>query len=167
MGPVISGDSRTRIEALIAQGISGGAKPVVDGRNARISGYEKGHFIRPTVLDDVDPAGELARTEVFGPVLSMMRIRLRMRSTWSTDLPTGIWRASSRAAVPPRGSSATRRAWATSASTSAWRRWPTSPSPAGRKAFWRPARQGRDAIDFYTEKKIVVERWPANWSRKF
>src|SRR5688500_4075120 len=73
MGPVISDESRARIETLIAQGINGGAKPVVDGRKATIGGYENGHFVRPTVLTDVDPAGELARTEVFGQVLGVMR----------------------------------------------------------------------------------------------
>ena len=41
------------------------------------------------------------------------------------------------------------------------------PFSGWKESLWRPARQGRDAIDFYTEKKIVVERWPANWSRKF
>src|SRR5215203_7360873 len=65
MGPVISPESRTRIEGLIAQGIAAGAKPLVDGRQAKIPGYDHGNFIRPTVLTDVDPAGELARTEVF------------------------------------------------------------------------------------------------------
>src|SRR6188474_2034923 len=73
MGPVISAESQARIETLIAQGITAGAKPLVDGRKAAVNGYEKGHFLRPTVLTDVDPAGELARTEVFGPVLSVMR----------------------------------------------------------------------------------------------
>src|SRR4029079_17864239 len=73
MGPVISPESRTRIEGLIAQGIAAGAKPLVDGRNVKVAGYEHGNFVRPTVLGDVDPASELARTEVFGPVLSVMR----------------------------------------------------------------------------------------------
>ena len=57
MGPVISGESRARIEGLIAQGISAGATPLVDGRQANVKGYEKGSFLRPTVLADVDPRG--------------------------------------------------------------------------------------------------------------
>src|SRR5918993_5620791 len=51
MGPVISAESRERIEQLIAQGVAAGARPVVDGRNARIAGYDKGHFIKPTILE--------------------------------------------------------------------------------------------------------------------
>src|SRR5690606_27565284 len=66
MGPVISADSKSRIEALVAQGVAAGATAVVDGRGVRVPGYETGNFVRPTVLSGVDPASELARTEVFG-----------------------------------------------------------------------------------------------------
>src|SRR5918993_341421 len=51
MGPVISGESRSRIESLIAQGIAEGARPVVDGRHTSVSGYETGNFLRPTILE--------------------------------------------------------------------------------------------------------------------
>src|SRR5947209_16279122 len=70
MGPVISAESKQRIEALIGKGVAEGAQVLVDGRNAAIAGYERGNFIRPTILDSVNPHGELARTEIFGPVLS-------------------------------------------------------------------------------------------------
>src|SRR5260221_3283317 len=72
MGPVITPESRQRIESLIGKGVSEGAKVLVDGRGASIPDYERGYFIRPTILDDVDPRGETARTEIFGPVLSLM-----------------------------------------------------------------------------------------------
>ncbi|HMA36709.1 MAG TPA: CoA-acylating methylmalonate-semialdehyde dehydrogenase, partial [Chloroflexia bacterium] len=72
MGPVISPESLARIELLIGQGERAGARVLVDGRQARIPGYEHGYFVRPTILEGVDPAGELARTEIFGPVLSLM-----------------------------------------------------------------------------------------------
>ena len=170
MGPVISGDSRTRIEALIAQGISGGAKPVVDGRNARISGYEKGHFIRPTVLDDVDPAGELARTEVFGPVLSMMRvdsvedaIDLVNRSAYGNM--ACLFTSSGAAARQFRYEARVGNVGINVGVAAPMAYFPFS---GWKESFFGDLHaQGRDAIDFYTEKKIVVERWPANWSRKF
>ena len=75
MGPVISPASRQRIEGPHRRGVAAGAKPLVDGRSARVAGYEHGNFIRPTVLDNVDPMSELAQTEVFGPVLSVMRAK--------------------------------------------------------------------------------------------
>ena len=59
MGPVITPESKTRIEGLIAKGVSDGAKAVVDGRGPKVASYEKGNFLRPTVLDGV-PASEFA-----------------------------------------------------------------------------------------------------------
>src|SRR5262244_4297404 len=51
MGPVISRDSKRRIESLIATGIGEGAKPLLDGRNAKIPNHENGNFLTPTILD--------------------------------------------------------------------------------------------------------------------
>src|SRR5579864_4481814 len=70
MGPVTTAESKQRIESLIGKGVSEGARVLVDGRNASIPGYERGNFVRPTVLDNVNPGSELAGTEIFGPVLS-------------------------------------------------------------------------------------------------
>src|SRR5678816_295534 len=75
MGPVISAESRTRIEGLIGTGLSEGASALVDGRNTRIDGFEGGTFVRPTILRDVPPAGTIATTEIFGPVLGMIHVR--------------------------------------------------------------------------------------------
>src|SRR5207247_10841666 len=72
MGPVITAESKQRVEALIGKGVSEGAKVLVDGRHAAISGYERGYFVRPTVLDKVNPRSALAGIELFGPVLSLM-----------------------------------------------------------------------------------------------
>src|SRR5207237_6363729 len=73
MGPVISAESKQRIESLIGKGVNEGAKVLVDGRNASIQGYARGNFVRPTVLDNVNPRSELAGIEIFGPVLSLMQ----------------------------------------------------------------------------------------------
>lgn len=75
MGPVITIESKQRIESLIAKGINEGARALVDGRNARISGYEQGNFVLPTILENVDPHGDIARTEIFGPVLSLTHVQ--------------------------------------------------------------------------------------------
>src|SRR5712692_6468077 len=75
MGPVITAESKQRIESLIGKGVSEGARVLVDGRNASIPGYERGNFIRPTVLDNVDPRSEIAGIEIFGPVLSLMHVQ--------------------------------------------------------------------------------------------
>ena len=170
MGPVISGESRSRIESLIAQGISGGAKAVVDGRNARVSGYEAGHFIRPTVLTDVDPAGELARTEVFGPVLSMMRVK---SVEDAIDLVNRSAYGNMACLFTSSGAAARQFRYETRVGNVGINVGVAAPMAYFPFSGWKESffgdlhAQGRDAIDFYTEKKIVVERWPAAWSRKF
>src|SRR5437660_418339 len=74
MGPVISHESKRRVEQLIGQGAGEGAEVLVDGRGARIPGYEAGSFVRPTVLRGLPPGSEVARTEIFGPVLGLMHV---------------------------------------------------------------------------------------------
>ena len=75
MGPVINPASRTRIEELIGIGVSEGAGLPVDGRGTMIQGYEKGSFVRPTILLDVQPGSGIARTEIFGPVLGILHVQ--------------------------------------------------------------------------------------------
>jgi malonate-semialdehyde dehydrogenase (acetylating)/methylmalonate-semialdehyde dehydrogenase len=170
MGPVISAESQARIETLIAQGITAGAKPLVDGRKAAVNGYEKGHFLRPTVLTDVDPAGELARTEVFGPVLSVMRadsveaaIELVNRSAYGNM--ACLFTSSGAAARQFRYEARVGNVGINVGVAAPMAYFPFS---GWKDSFFGDLHaQGRDAIDFYTEKKVVVERWPSNWSRKF
>src|SRR5215475_14026012 len=63
MGPVITPQSKTRVESLIGEGEKNGARVLVDGRNAKISGGENGNFVKPTILDGVSIESELAHTE--------------------------------------------------------------------------------------------------------
>jgi malonate-semialdehyde dehydrogenase (acetylating)/methylmalonate-semialdehyde dehydrogenase len=72
MGPLINLASKARVENLIGTSASEGATIAVDGRGARIAGYENGAFVRPTILLDLPPGSQAARTEIFGPVLGLM-----------------------------------------------------------------------------------------------
>ncbi len=170
MGPVISPESRQRIEGLIAQGVADGAKRIVDGRAAKVSGYERGNFLRPTVLGDVDPGSELARTEIFGPVLSVMRassiedaIGMVNRSPYGNM--ACLFTASGAAARQFRYEVRTGNVGINVGVAAPMAYFPFS---GWKDSFFGDLHaQGRDAIDFYTEKKIVVERWPSTWSRKF
>ena len=72
VGPVISCTARDRIREWIDRGESDGARVVVDGRTAG-GGDPKGSYVGPTILDDVAPEMEIAREEVFGPVLTVIR----------------------------------------------------------------------------------------------
>src|SRR5437660_8790014 len=72
MGPVITPESKTRVESLIGVGEKQGAKVLLDGRNSKIPHYDSGNFVKPTILDDVPATSDLADTEIFGPVLSLV-----------------------------------------------------------------------------------------------
>src|SRR5713226_9383386 len=72
MGPVITRDSKARVESLIGVGEKQGAKVLLDGRNAKVPKYETGNFVKPTILDNLPKESELANTEIFGPVLSLV-----------------------------------------------------------------------------------------------
>ena len=72
-GPVITAQAKDRIEGLITSGVEQGAKLVTDGRGLNIQGYENGHFVGPTLFDDVTPDMDIYKEEIFGPVLSVVR----------------------------------------------------------------------------------------------
>src|SRR5450755_117506 len=75
MGPVITRESKQRIESLIGVGEKEGAKVLLDGRYAKIPKHESGNFVKPTILDGVPATSELTDTEIFGPVLSLVHAR--------------------------------------------------------------------------------------------
>jgi malonate-semialdehyde dehydrogenase (acetylating)/methylmalonate-semialdehyde dehydrogenase len=170
MGPVISAESKTRIEGLIAQGVAAGAKPLVDGRNAKIDGYGNGNFLRPTVLANVDPASELARTEVFGPVLSVMRADT---VDAAIAMVNGSAFGNMACLFTTSGAAARQFRYETRVGNVGINVGVAAPMAYFPFSGWKDSffgdlhAQGRDAIDFYTEKKVVVERWPTTWSRKF
>ncbi len=74
MGPVITPDARDRIKGYIDRGVEEGADLVVDGREISISGYESGCFVGATVFDRVTSQMAIYREEIFGPVLSVVRV---------------------------------------------------------------------------------------------
>jgi malonate-semialdehyde dehydrogenase (acetylating)/methylmalonate-semialdehyde dehydrogenase len=73
LGAVISKESKERIEHYITEAESQGARILLDGRNATVAGKEKGNYVGPTVIDYVKPDMSVAKEEIFGPVISIMR----------------------------------------------------------------------------------------------
>jgi len=73
LGAVISKESKERIERYIGEAERDGAKILVDGRNHSVKGKEKGTYVGPTVIDYVTPNMSVAKEEIFGPVISIMR----------------------------------------------------------------------------------------------
>lgn len=163
MGPVISRESRARIEALIAQGERDGGTVVVDGRNPRIPEFERGHFVRPTVLENVPAQSALSHTEIFGPVLNLVPARtldealeILARSPYgnAASLFTGSGAAARRFRYEaPAGNVGINVGVAAPMAYFPFSGW--------RDSFFGVVHgQGRDAVEFYTEKKVVIERWP-------
>lgn len=75
MGPLITKEAQTRVKGLIDRGIEEGAKLVVDGRNFKLQGYEDGYFVGGCLFDNVTPDMDIYKTEIFGPVLSVVRAK--------------------------------------------------------------------------------------------
>ncbi len=170
MGPVITSESKQRIEKLIALGESEGAHVLVDGRNKKVSGYEDGNFIFPTILDRVPHKSEIGRTEIFGPVFSLMHAE-----TIEEAIALVNDRAYGNAASIFTTNGATARQFRYEVSSGNVGINIGVPAPMAYFPFsgWRESffgdlhAQGFHGIEFYTETKVVIERWPKDWTRKF
>lgn len=75
LGPLVSEKGKQKVVDFIEKGINEGARVVLEGRNEKVEGYEKGFFLGPTILDGVNPDMFVARDEAFGPVANFMRPR--------------------------------------------------------------------------------------------
>jgi malonate-semialdehyde dehydrogenase (acetylating)/methylmalonate-semialdehyde dehydrogenase len=170
LGPVITPQSRERIAGLVDRGVAEGGKVLVDGRQARVSGYEKGNFVGATVLELPQPGSELSRTEIFGPVLSVTNA-----ATLDAAIDAVNASAFGNMACIFTSSGAAARKFRYEARVGNVGVNIGTPAPMAFFPFsgWKGSffgdlhAQGKDAIEFYTDKKIVVERWPKEWSRQF
>src|ERR1700692_3302065 len=170
MGPVITPQSKERVESLIGLGEKQGAKVLIDGRNSKIPKYESGNFVKPTILDDVPATSDLADTEIFGPVLSLVHadnldeaLAFLERSAYGNQ--ASLFTSSGSAArrfryEAPAGNIGINIGVAAPMAYFPFSGWKNS-------FFGDLHGQGRDAIEFYTDKKVVVERWAKEHSRKF
>lgn len=170
MGPVITAESKQRVESLIGKGVSEGAKVLVDGRNASIPNYERGFFVRPTVLDNVNPLSELAGIEIFGPVLSLMHAQTIDEAI---ELVNATSYGNMACLFTSSGAAARKFRYEAQAGNIGINIGVAAPMAFFPFSGWMESffgdmhAQGRDAIEFYTEKKVVVERWPKERTRKF
>ena len=170
MGPVISATSKTRIEQLIGKGLQEGGKAILDGRNARIKGGEKGSFLKPTILTDIGPENELRKTEIFGPVLALHdandldeAIQIISRSAYGNA--ASIFTSNGNSARKFRYEAPTGNIGVNIGVAAPMAYFPFS---GWKDSFLGVLHgQGRDGVEFYTDKKVVIERWPKEWSRKF
>ncbi len=170
MGPVITPQSKARIETAIQKGIEEGAKPLLDGRGAIIPGYERGNFLRPTILEGVPLDGEVFRSEIFGPVMGLMH----------TDTLEQAIELSNRGAYgnmaclfTNNGAAARKFRNQVQAGNVGINIGVAAPMAFFPFSGWKESffgtlhGQANHAVEFYTQTKVVIERWPREWSRQF
>ena len=170
MGPVITPESKARIQSLIQEGESEGAKLLVDGRDVTVDGHENGNFLRPTVLDGVPKDGEIFKTEIFGPVLGLMHVdtieeAIELVNTGSYGNMASLFTSSGAAARKFRYEAEVGNIGINIGVAAPMAFFPFS--GWGDSFFGTLHGQGRDAVDFFTQEKVIVERWPKEWTRKF
>jgi len=169
-GPVISAQSKARIEGMVEQAEREGAKILLDGRGRSVPGYEKGNFLFPTVLDAVPPQSETAKTEIFGPVFSLMHAdsfdqAIEMVNDRAYGNMACIFTRDGAAAKKFRYEAVAGNIGVNIGVAAPMAFFPFS---GWRDSFFGDLHgQSRHAVEFYTETKVIVERWPKEWSRKF
>ena len=170
MGPVITKDSKVRIEKLIQNGLDDGARLLLDGRNIKISGYEDGNFIAPTIFDNVKSDSELYKTEIFGPVLSIMNVDSLEEAI---ELINKSRYGNSACIFTRSGAAARRFRHDTVAGNIGVNIGIAAPMAFFPFSGWKESffgdlhGQSLHAIEFYTQTKVVIERWHDEWTRKF
>ncbi len=170
MGPVITPESKSRIEGIIAEGEKEKIDVLVDGRGKTVSGYEDGNWIFPTILDGVPFDSRIAHTEIFGPVLSLMH---------ADSLDDAIRAVNQRAygnmacIFTSDGATARTFRYQADAGNIGINIGVAAPMAFFPFSGWNESffgdlhAQGRHGVEFYTQTKVVVERWPKAWTRQF
>jgi len=170
MGPVVSRESKNRIQGLIQKGADEGAKILVDGRNPSIPGYEHGYFVRPTVLDNVPLDGEIFRTEIFGPVLGLIHVATLDEAI--SIVNSGAY-GNMACLFTSSGAAARKFRYEAQAGNIGINIGVAAPMAFFPFSGWKESffgtlhGQSHHAVEFFTQTKVVVERWLKDWSRKF
>ena len=170
IGPVISPASKTHINSFIENAASEGAKVIAGGKPVSVKGYEQGNFISPTVIDNVNPQGTIATSEIFGPVLGLMHAdtleeAISMVNQGRYGNMGCIFTNSGPAARMFRHQVDAGNIGINIGVAAPMAYFPFS---GWNESFYGDLHaQGAHAIEFYTQTKVIAERWPKEWSRTF
>ncbi len=162
LGPVVSRRHKERVLGYVEAGEQEGATLLLDGRAATVADYPAGHFVGPTVFDGVDPAMTIGTEEIFGPVASVTHASgiddaiERVRQSGFANA-TSIFTTSGRAAREFRY-----RVGVSMIGVNIGVAAPMAFFPFGgtKGSFYGDLKaHGPDAIEFFTDKKVVISRW--------
>jgi malonate-semialdehyde dehydrogenase (acetylating)/methylmalonate-semialdehyde dehydrogenase len=163
MGPVVTAAARDRILGYIDQGESEGANVVVDGRGLVVDGHEEGFFVGPTLIDSVTPDMSVYTDEIFGPVLSVVRVptldaAIELVNSNPYGNGTAVFTSSGEVA----------RTFQRKVSVGMIGINVPIPVPMAFHSFggWKDSLfgdhhiHGPEGVRFYTQAKVVTSRWP-------
>jgi malonate-semialdehyde dehydrogenase (acetylating)/methylmalonate-semialdehyde dehydrogenase len=162
MGPVITSQHREKILGYIEKGLEEGAKLILDGRSFRSPEHPEGYWLGPSIFDEVTADMVIAREEIFGPVLCLMRakdfdeacavINTHPQGNASSIFTTsGKWARAFRYRVAPSMLGVNIGVAAPMA---------MFPFGGAKASFFGDTKaHGRDCVDFFTDKKVVISRW--------
>lgn len=162
IGPVITAAHRDRVMTLVAAGEDAGAKVIADGRNVKVSAAPNGFYVGATILDDVRDDMIVAREEIFGPVLNVMRvddlnaaIELANRSVYGNG--AAIFTNSGKAA---REFKDRVKAGMVGINVGVPATMAMFPFTGWGESFYGDLHiQGREGVQFYSQQKVVTTRW--------
>lgn len=170
MGPVISPESRQRIEGFVETGENEGGRILVDGRGKTVDTYKHGNWSYPTIIDNISPGSSLAKTEVFGPLFGLMHVD-------TIDDAIGLINSQAYGNMAclftSSGAAARQFRYETTAGNIGINIGVAAPMAYYPFSGWKESffgdlhAQGSHAVEFYTQTKVVVERWIRDWDRVF
>ncbi len=160
MGPLVTDEHRKRVLGYIEKGVAEGAKPLVDGRERQdVNG---GYFVGPTVFDNVRPEMTIAREEIFGPVLSVIRVKdldeaVNLVNSSPFGNTTSIFTSDGKSA---REYASRIEVGMVGVNIGVAAPMAFFPFSGWKNSFYGDLHaHGRDAVAFYTEQKVIMTRW--------
>ena len=170
VGPVISSDSKIRIQSFIDNAHIENAKVIAGGKAVTVKGYEQGNFISPTVIENIKPDGKIATSEIFGPVLGLMHADTLEKAIAMVN--KGKY-GNMGCIFTNSGPAARKFKHEVNAGNIGINIGVAAPMAFFPFSGWNESfygdlhAQGAHAIEFYTQTKVIAERWPKEWSRTF
>ncbi len=162
MGPVISRAHKEKVLGYIEKGLAEGGRLLLDGRGITVPGCENGFFVGPTVFDGITPEMTIAREEIFGPVVSLMRVK---DLNEAIDLINSSVYANAACLYTGSGRAAREFKYRVAPSMVGINIGIAAPMAyfpfGGNKGslFGDLKGQGREAFQFFTDTKVVIVRW--------
>lgn len=170
MGAIITKASKSRIEEIIVDAESKGANLLLDGRGKNVDGFEKGNFILPTVIENIPDNSEAAETEIFGPVMNLKYVDTLDNAI--EFINKGKY-GNAACIFTTNGSSARKFRHEVMAGNIGVNIGVPAPMAFFPFSGWKESffgdlhGQSKHAVEFFTQTKVVIERWHDEWTRKF